>query len=112
MRKQVDQHRKKRKFEEGDQVFVRLQPYKQLSLKQGGKNKLAPKFYGPYQITTNISQVVYELDLPHKSCIHNVFHVSCLKKNLGQHQSVQTMLLMLDKKGNIIFEPEAIIATR
>ena len=65
MRKQADQHRTKREYEEGDQVFVRLQPYKQLSLKQGGKNKLAPKFYGPYWITTNISQVVYELDLPH-----------------------------------------------
>ena len=66
---------------------MRLQPYKQLLLKQQGKNKLAPKFYGPYQITRKINLVAYELKLPDKSQIHNVFHVSNLKKQLGQHQT-------------------------
>ena len=73
---------------------------------------MAPKFYGPYQITKKINQVVYELRLPDKSRIHNVFHVSCLKKMLGQHQTVQTILPMLDDEGRIILEPKAIIATR
>jgi hypothetical protein len=91
---------------------VRLQPYKQLSLKQHGKNKLAPKFYGPYQINRKISHVAYQLDLPDKSRIHNVFHVSCLKRVLGQQQKAQTILPMLDEEGRIILEPEAIIATR
>ena len=50
MKQQEDQHRTKRYFEVVNWVFVRLQPYKQLSLRQQGKNKLAPKFYGPYQI--------------------------------------------------------------
>ena len=50
MKPQADQCRTKREFEVADWVFVRLQPYKKLSLKQQGKNKLAPKFYGPYQI--------------------------------------------------------------
>ena len=31
---------------------------------------------------------------------------------LGQHQTIQTILPMLDDKGSIIWEPEAIIATR
>ena len=48
MRQQADQRRTEREFEVGDWVFVRLQPYKQVSLKQGGKTKLDPKFYGPY----------------------------------------------------------------
>ena len=39
MKQHADQHRSEREFEEGDWVFVRLQPYKQLSLKQQGKNK-------------------------------------------------------------------------
>jgi hypothetical protein len=91
---------------------VRLQPYKQLSLKQHGKNKLAPKFYGPYQINRKISHVAYQLDLPDKSRIHNVFHVSCLKRVLGQQQKAQTILPVLDEEGRIILEPEAIIATR
>jgi hypothetical protein len=105
MKQQVDQHRTEREFEVGEWVFVRLQPYKQLSLKQQGKNKLAPKYYRPYQINRKISHVAYGLDLPDKSCIHNVFHVSCLKKVVGQHQKVQTLLPLLDEEGRIILEP-------
>jgi hypothetical protein len=86
--------------------------YKQLSLKHQGKNKLAPKFYGPYQINKKISHIAYGLELPDKSHIHNVFHVSCLKRVLGKHQKVHTMLPMLDEEGRIILEPKAIIATR
>jgi hypothetical protein len=48
MKQQANQNRKEREFEVGDWVFVRIQPYKQLSLKQHGKNKLAPKFYGSH----------------------------------------------------------------
>ena len=55
---------------------------------------MAPKFYGPYQITKKISQVEYKLQLPDKSHTHNIFHVSCLKKMLGKHQTVQTILPM------------------
>ena len=36
MKQQVDQHRSERQFQEGDQVFLRLQPYKQTSLKDKG----------------------------------------------------------------------------
>jgi hypothetical protein len=109
---QADKNRTEREFEVGDWVFVRLQPYKQLSLKQHGRNKLAPKFYGPYQINRKISHVAYELDLQDKSHIHNVFHVSCVKRVLGQQQKAQTILPMLDEEGRIILEPKAIIATR
>jgi hypothetical protein len=112
MKQQIDQHRTEREFEVGEWVFVRLQPYKQLSLKQEGKNKLAPKYYGPYQINRKISHVAYGLDLPDKSRIHNVFHVSCLKKVVGQRKKVKTLLPLLDKEGRIILEPEAIIASR
>ena len=44
--------------------------------------------------------------------IHNVFHVSCLKKMLGKHQTIQTILPMLDDEERVIWEPKAIIATR
>jgi hypothetical protein len=52
------------------------------------------------------------MDLSDKSRIHNIFHVSCLKRVLGQQQKAQTILPVLDEEGRIILEPAAIIATR
>src|SRR5258708_3641083 len=40
--------------------------------------KLAPKCYGPFEITREISPVAYQLHLPIAWTIHNVFHVSLL----------------------------------
>jgi len=56
--------------------------------------------------------VAYALELPESSRVHNVFHVSCLKRMIGQHQQAQTLLPMLDDEGRIIFEPEYIITTK
>lgn len=98
MKQQVDRNKPKREFEVGEWIFVKLQPYKQLSLKQKGKNKLAPRFYGLYQINKKINQVTYNLILLDRSCVHNVFHVSCLKKALGKYQSIQKTLSNVDDK--------------
>lgn len=68
----------------GDRVFLHLHPYRQSSLKKSGSKKLKPKFYGLYCITKRVKEVAYELDLLGDSRIHNVFHVSCLKKAIGQ----------------------------
>ena len=53
--------------------------------------------------------MVYELKLPNKSRIHNGFHVSSLKKHLGQHEFSQTTLPTLDEEGKLVLEPQAII---
>ena len=50
MKQQADSKRTNREFEVGDWGVVHLQPYKQISLKNSKNNKLAPKFYGPYQV--------------------------------------------------------------
>jgi hypothetical protein len=50
MKQQANQGRFERQFAEGDQVFLRMQPYKKNSLKADHCQKLAPKFYGPYTI--------------------------------------------------------------
>jgi transposase InsO family protein len=113
MKQQADQHRSERSFEVGDWVFLRLQPYKQMSLKQAKKdNKLSPKYYGPYKVLQKIGTMAYKLELPASSRVHPVFHVSCLKKVIDDKIPVQTILPELDEEGKIILEPEAITDTR
>jgi hypothetical protein len=47
----------------------------------GIKGKLAPRYIGPYEIKENYGPVAYQLKLPpHMSAIHDVFHVSQLRK--------------------------------
>ena len=93
MKQQVDEHRSKRSFDVGEWVFLRLQPYKQISLKQSKKdNKLSPKYYGPYKVLQKIGTMAYKLELPASSQVHPVFHVSCLRKVIGENLSVQTIL--------------------
>ena len=77
MKQQADQHRSERSVDVGYWVFLRLQPCKQMSLKQAKKdNKLSPKYYGPYKVLQKISAIAYKLELPTASRLHPVFHVS------------------------------------
>ena len=59
MKQQAAQGRSERQFAEGDQVFLRLQPYKKTSLKVKHCHKLVPKFYSPYTILESVGQVAY-----------------------------------------------------
>jgi hypothetical protein len=113
MKQQADQHRSERSFEVGDWVFLRLQPYKEMSLKQARKdNKLSPKYYGPYKVLQNIGTMEYKLELPTSSRVHPVFHVSCLNKVIGDNIPVQTIFVELDEEVKIILDPGAITDTR
>ena len=106
MKQQEDQHRRERKFEVGDWVFLRLQPYKQMFLKKQNKdNKLSPKYYGPYKVLQRIGSMDYKWEFPPYSRVHTVFHVSCLKKVIGNKILVQIVLLELSEEGKIILEP-------
>ena len=68
MKQQVDEHRSERSFDVGDWVFLRLQPYKPISLKKAMKyNKLSLKYYGPYRVLQNIGTMEYKLELPTSS---------------------------------------------
>ncbi|GJT22827.1 reverse transcriptase [Tanacetum coccineum] len=80
MKSHTDKRRTDKKFDCGDWVFLKLQPYKQISLRQGKQNKFSPMFFGPFKIIQRIGQVAYKLELPNDSQIPNVFHVSQLKK--------------------------------
>jgi hypothetical protein len=107
MNQQEDQGRFQCQFAEGDQVFLRLQPYKQTSLKVEHCQKLAPKFYGPYTVLKRVGQVAYQLALPSQSKIHPVFHVSCLKKVIGTRCQIQTNLEKLAEEVSIWLQLES-----
>jgi hypothetical protein len=53
MKVQTDKRRSDISFQVGDKVFLKLQPYVQSSLARRAHQKLAFKFFGPYQITEN-----------------------------------------------------------
>ncbi|KAF3627411.1 putative vicilin-like antimicrobial peptides 2-2-like [Capsicum annuum] len=55
----------------------------------GKKGKLSPRNVGPYQIVRRIGEVVYELELPISlGYVHPVFHISMLKKCMGDYSLV------------------------
>ncbi|MCO5596499.1 hypothetical protein L7F22_050562 [Adiantum nelumboides] len=67
-------------FSKGEGVFLRVKP-KRSSLKLGKFCKLAFRYCGPFvEILRRAGEQAYELALPPHMRIHNVFHVSLLKK--------------------------------
>ncbi|XP_059066458.1 uncharacterized protein LOC131857759 [Cryptomeria japonica] len=64
------------------------------------------------RISRRVGQVAYELDLPTDSKVHNVFHVSCLKKALRQQIVPSAVPPPLDHEGKLMLVPEAILEFR
>jgi len=113
MKQQADQYHNERSVDVGVWVFLQLQPYKQISLKQAKKDtKFSPKYYGPYKVLPKIGIMSSKLEFLAASRVQLVFHVSCLKKVMGEKTPVQTIFLELDEEGKIILKLEAVTETR
>ncbi|CAM8939573.1 unnamed protein product [Rhodiola kirilowii] len=80
MHQHANTHRSDKSFDVGDWVYIRLQPYRQTSVKPRHSNKLAKRFYEPFKIKDRIGSVAYRVALPQHAKIHDVFHVSSLRK--------------------------------
>jgi hypothetical protein len=101
MKRQADKKRLERSFEVGDMVYLRLQPYVQVSLAQRVSQKLGFKYFGPYKIISRVGNVSYKLKLPESAKIHPVIHVSQLKKAIRPTDTVcnELPLSMIDVAG-------------
>lgn len=76
----ADARRTELKFNIGDKVFLKVSPSKGIT-RFAIKGKLKPRFIGPYEILDGVGPVAYRLALPPSlGNIHNVFHVSQLRK--------------------------------
>ena len=76
----TDVRRRPLEFEVGDHVFLKVMP-KRGVVRFGKRRKLSPRFIGPFEILERVGTVVYRLALsPSMSGVHEVFHVSMLRK--------------------------------
>jgi hypothetical protein len=78
----ADNRRRPLEFEERNHVYLKVSPLhgmRQFKV----KGKLSPRFSGPFRVFRQVGEMAYQLELPDNlSYVHNVFHVSQLKKCL------------------------------
>ncbi|XP_059663370.1 uncharacterized protein LOC132309034 [Cornus florida] len=65
----------------GDYVFLKVTPHKGIFRFGKTIGKLAPRYIGPFEIIQRVCEEAYRLALPLQfSHVHDVFHVSMLRK--------------------------------
>jgi hypothetical protein len=89
---------------------LKVSPWKGIA-RFGKKGKLAPRYVGPFVILQRIGPVAYRLELPSElSNVHNVFHVSNLKKCMHEEDVVIPLEeIRLDDKLRFVEQPLEIV---
>eukprot|EP00253_Pinus_taeda_P019093 PITA_19093 len=108
----ADRKRSLKEFQVGEHVYVRIRA-KKSTLQWSGFAKLAPHFYGPFQILARIRLVAYQLALPSHIRVHNVFHVSVLKKYIYDPKHIISWQdIRVEPEGEFLVEPVSILDRR
>ena len=84
MKRGANRKRRDIQFDVGDLVYLNLRPYRRKTLAVHPNEKLAPRFYGPFEIVQRVGPIAYKLALPAHCHIHPVFHVSQLREARGE----------------------------
>jgi hypothetical protein len=78
----TNKRRRPLQFEVGDHVYLKVSSIKGVK-RFGVTGKLSPRYIGPFPILEKCENVAYKLELPPSLAgVHNIFHVSQLKKCL------------------------------
>lgn len=99
-------------MEIGDQVLVKLQPYRHSSVALRKNNKLWMRYFGPFNIIDKIGVVAYKLQLPETTRIHPIFHVSQLKVFKGLTIVPYLPLPLTTVEEGPVIQPAAVLSTR
>lgn len=108
----ADHNRTQKEFVIGENLFIKVKPRKN-SFKLGNCAKLAPRYCGLFEILARVGPVAYQLALLPNLNIHNVFHVSILKKYV--HDATHVIdwnVIQVEPKGDFPVEPYCILDIR
>jgi hypothetical protein len=94
-------------FKIGDFIYLKLSPMRG-TYRFKVKGKLAPRYVGPFKIVDRKVEVAYQLELPPQlSDVHDIFHVSQLKKCLRILEE-QLQMEELDLGGDLTYSEKPI----
>jgi hypothetical protein len=98
----ADNRRRPLEFEERDHVYLKVSPLCGMR-RFKVKGKLFPHLIGPFRVFRRVGEMAYQLELPDNlSDVHNVFHVSQLKKCLHVPEK-QLPMEELNVQGGLIY---------
>jgi hypothetical protein len=104
----ADKNMKDRDFKVGEHVLLKVKP-KKSSLKLDSCTNISSRFNGPFEILDIIGLVAHMIALPASMNVHNVFHVSLIKKYVHDpNHVIDCHLIQVETEGDFQVQPVCI----
>lgn len=105
-------HHRDIQFQVGDLLYLKLRPFRQKSVAKKAFEKLSLRYFDPFEVESMVGKVGYRLKLPPTAAIYPVFHISQLRKAIGNLQPVSSFPQHLSTNREFILEPESVLGVR